>query len=251
MRGDRPRLSRRGSALLALVLCLLPQGLQAQEQDFLFKNPRFSLALHGGYHFARANSQVFDFTIDNLTVESSDFSSPAFRFEFAVRVVPRLDLSLDVAWSTADIPSESRDFIGTDDQPILQQTSFSQTPISFNAKYYVKERGTSIGRFAWIPSSWSAYVGGGLGFANYSFRQSGEFVIEETLDIVFDDLRSSSRGELAQVMAGIEYGLFSRALLVLDGRYRWASADMRSDWVGFDNIDLSGLSLSMGVALRF
>jgi len=159
-------------------------------------------------------------------------------------------VTFDVAWSSTDIRSESRDFIGSDDLPILQTTTFSQTPITVNAKYYVRDRGRSIGQFAWIPRRWAAYLGGGVGIAHYSFVQDGEFVVEETLDIVFARLESSSQGTLAQLLAGMEYGIASRALLVLDGRYRWATAEMRDDWVAFDDIDLSGLSLSLGIALR-
>jgi len=237
-------------ALLAALALAAPQATQAQDADFLFRNPRVTLAIHGGFHLADASSEVFGFTTDNLTVDPGDFDAPAWRAEVALRVAPRVDLSVDLAWSTAEIPSESRDFIGTDDLPIRQTTRFSQTPVSVNAKFYLKERGRAIGQFAWIPNRWSAYIGGGVGIANYTFEQTGEFVIEETLDIVFAQLTSSSRGSLTQLLAGVEYGIASRALLVLDGRYRWATADMRDDWVEFDDIDLSGLSLSLGLALR-
>lgn len=243
-----------GGAMLAIIAAgsflVLPVAAEAQDADFLFRNPRVTLAFHGGTHIARAQSEVYDFTTRNLTVESGDFDMPAGRAELGIRVAPRVDVSVDVAWSSTDIASESRDFSGVDDLPIRQTTRFSQTPITFNAKYYLRERGRAIGEFAWIPSKWSAYVGGGVGIANYSFEQTGEFVIEETLDIVFASLTSSSRGSLAQVLAGVEYGLASRFLLVVDGRYRWADAEMRDDWVAFDNIDLSGLSLSLGIALR-
>jgi len=236
-----------------LAMAGLPTAMEvhAQDRDFLFTNPRLTFGIHGGLHLARSDSEVFDFTTDNLTVDRGDFDSPAWRAELGVRVAPRVDVSLDVAWSSTDIRSETRDFIGTDDLPILQTTTFSQLPISFNVKYYVKDRGRSIGQFAWIPSRWSAYIGGGAGIANYTWRQEGEFVIEPSLDIVFDFLESESSGSLLQLLGGVEYGLGSRVVAVLDGRYRWASARMRDDWVAFDDIDLSGLSLSLGLAVRF
>lgn len=231
-------------------LGLTPSPSAAQEADFLFDAPRVTLALHGGLHLAGADSEVFDFTTDNLTVDRGDFDAPAFRGELSVRLTDVLDLSIDAAWSSTDITSESRDFIGTDDLPIVQTTTFRQTPITVNLKYYLRDRGRSIGNFAWIPERFSAYVGAGAGIANYEFVQEGEFVIEETLEIVFARLDSSSRGTLAQVLGGVEYAFAPRAVLVLDGRYRWATAEMRNDWVAFDDIDLSGLSLSLGIGLR-
>jgi hypothetical protein len=237
-----------GSSLA--VLAVGPAPLQAQESDFLFRNPRVTLAIHGGFHKAGAGSEVFDFTIDNLTVNPGDFDSPAFRGELSVRIADNLDLSVDAAWSTSEITSESRDFIGSDDLPIIQRTTFRQTPVSFNLKYYLQERGRSVGNFAWIPRRFSAYVGAGAGIASYEFEQRGEFVIEETLDIVNARLASSSTGTLGQVLAGVEFAFAPRAIVVLDGRYRWATAEMRDDWVEFDDIDLSGFSLSLGLGLR-
>ena len=238
-----------GGTLLGLLVAA-PTALDAQESDFLFRSPRVTLAIHGGFHRAGTNSEVFDFTTDNLTVSASDFDSPAFRGELSVRLTDRLDLSVDAAWTSTEIVSESRDFIGTDDLPIVQTTTFDQRPVSFNLKYYLRERGRSVGNFVWIPQRFSGYVGAGLGIANYDFEQRGEFVIEETLEIVNARLTSSSTGTLAQVLAGVEYAFAPRAILVLDGRYRWAAAEMRDDWVEFDDIDLSGFSFSLGIGLR-
>jgi hypothetical protein len=237
-----------GTSLAAFALG--PTGVEAQESDFLFRTPRVTLAIHGGFYKAGADSEVFDFTTDNLTVNPGDFDSPAFRGELSVRIADNLDLSVDAAWSTSEITSESRDFIGSDDLPIIQTTTFSQTPVSFNLKYFLQERGRSVGNFAWIPRRFSAYVGAGAGIANYDFEQRGEFVIEETLEIVNARLASSSTGTLFQILAGVEFAFAPRAIAILDGRYRWAAAEMRNDWIEFDDIDLSGFSLSLGLGLR-
>lgn len=261
-------------ALTATSLSLVafgPTVVQAQESDFLFRSPRVTLALHGGFYKAGANSQVFDFTTRNLTVNPGDFDSPAYRGELSVRIADNLDLSVDAAWSTSEVTSEPRLFVGSDDLPILQTTSFSQTPVSINLKYYLNERGRSVGNFAWIPRRFSAYVGAGAGWAKYSFDQTGEFVTCEidgsaaaiddclldgelvpgaVLPIRFGQLESSSSGTLAQVLVGAEFAFTPRAIVILDGRYRWAAAEMRDDWFEFDDIDLSGFSLSLGLGLR-
>lgn len=246
-----PRMTRfvTGSVAVLALLGVGPSTVVAQ--DFLLSTPRVSLSIHGGFNAARAGSEVFDFTTNNLTVESSDFSSPAIRTEFAVRLTERFDVSVDVTWMDTEVRSESRDFIGSDDLPIVQMTEFSQTPISFNLKYYLKDRGRPIGSLAWIPEKFVPYLGTGLGIARYSFVQSGEFVIEETLEIVNERFESSTEGRLFHLLGGVEYAFSNHALVVLDGRYRWASARMRNDWVAFDDIDLSGLSVSLGLAVRF
>ena len=237
-----------GAGLLSLADARAASG---QEADFLFDKPRLTLSLHGGFNRAGAGSDVFAFTTDELTVEQRDFDAFAFRGELAFRVTDRLDIAIDVGRVSTTIQSENRDFIGTDDLPIFQQTQFTQVPFALNAKYYVLPRGRQIGRFAWIPASFSAYVGGGIGGVSYDWVQSGEFVIEETLAIVPARLESGATGGLTQLFAGLEVPLGSRFLLAVDGRYRWADAVMNGDWSAFDNIDLSGLSGTVGLAVRF
>ncbi|HKK94668.1 MAG TPA: hypothetical protein VJ925_14720 [Longimicrobiales bacterium] len=261
-----------GSAAVLVAIGFAPSTLAAQ--DFLLSTPRVSLSLHGGFNAARAGSQAFDFATEFFTVEKQDFNSPTVRTELAVRLTERFDVSVDVSWMSSDILSEDREFIGADDLPIVQATEFSQTPISFNVKYYLKDRGRSIGSLAWIPEKFVPYLGTGIGIAKYSFSQSGEFVVcvlddgfsppvdqclndagqivdGATLDIVNDRFESSTEGRLFHILGGVEYALSNHALVVLDGRYRWASAKMRNDWVAFDDIDLSGLSVSLGLAVRF
>lgn len=265
------RSAARGATAALCLLTVAATSVTAQGSDFLFEPPRVTLGFHGGFYRAGANSGVFDFTERNLTVESRDFDSPAFGGQIALRVTDRIDVAFDATWTRSEVASESRDFVGADDLPIAQTTTFSQTPISANVKFYLAERGRSIGNLAWIPTRLSAYVGAGVGFANYTFSQTGDFVTCEidgvpvavtdclqdgelvdgaTLPIVFDRLESSSTGALGQVLAGAEFAVTPRVIVVFDGRYRWAAAPMRDAWAEFEDIDLSGLSLSLGLGLR-
>ncbi|MDT8368376.1 MAG: hypothetical protein RQ745_04175 [Longimicrobiales bacterium] len=251
-RSTTPTLHAFVGGLLALVVAGVfdPVRLVAQESDFLFRVPRVTFAFHGGFHRAGADSEVFDFTTRNLTVGRRDFDAIAFRGELSVRISPRIDIALDVGRSKSETTSETRDFIGTDGLPIVQETSLTQVPIAVTGKYYLRPRGESVGQFAWIPRRWSVYVGGGVGFANYTFEQNGEFVVEETLEIVEDRLKSSSTGALGHLVGGVELSVTPRTLLIVDGRYRWATADMNDDWAGFEDIDLSGFSFSLGIGVR-
>lgn len=242
---------------LSLAAAMLMGGLvgaspaQAQDSDFLFKTPRVTWSVHAGLNRPSTSSEVFDFTREFLTVEQGDFQGLELRTEIGFRVAPRFDIAVDLGFVRSSVISESRDFIGTDDLPIVQETSLSQIPFTINGKFYLNDRGRSVGQFAWIPGGWAPYIGGGVGIVSYDFVQEGEFVIEETLDIVRDRLDSGSTGSLIQLLGGVEIPLGARMIAVLDGRYRWSSAGMRSDWIAFDDIDLSGLSVTAGFAVRF
>lgn len=251
------RSSRAGVVTLAFSLlaatAATPDSAVAQEADFLFRTPSVTFGFFGGMNRTAGESQVFAETRDLLTIGPRDFDSPAFRGELAVRVTPRVDIAFDVGHMRTEIDSEFRDFVeevGGQDVPIRQTTTLSQVPATLSGKYYLRDRGRSVGRFAWIPSVWAPYVGAGIGVVRYDFRQRGDFVLEETLEIVTATLQSQATGPAFQLLGGAEVSLGPRFLIVGDLRYRWAKATMKDDWVELDDIDLSGLLGTVGLAVR-
>jgi hypothetical protein len=236
---------------LALLLGI-PNGITAQEpRDFLFGEPHFSLALNLGYGVPRAGSEIYDFVMNDLTVDKSDFNSMVFGGSFGVRVTNRVEVGLDVSYLNSNTRSEFRDWVDQDDLPIEQNTRLSWVPVTATVKAYLWERGRRISQLAWIPGKWSPFVGVGGGRVYYTFKQNGDFVDFETYDIFFDTFRSSGDAGIFHVLAGAEWSLSPRFYLTGEGRYSWAEADMDRDFVGFDPIDLSGFQGTVGLALRF
>ncbi len=242
-----------GALLLAGLIGLgSPGALTAQgNQDFLFGTPHVSLGFNMGYGMPRAGSEIYDFVTDELTVKKSDFRSMLVGGSLGIRVANRLEVGLDVSYSDADTPSEFRDWVDLDDLPIEQRTRLKQIPVTVNVKAYLYDRGRSISRFAWVPGTWSPYVGVGVGKVYYDFKQSVDFVDFETYDIFGDTFRSEGDAGVFQVLAGAEYSLSPAFYITGEGRYSWAEADMGRDFVGFDPIDLSGFQASVGLAVRF
>lgn len=239
--------------LVAALICGLPLAgaAAAQEADFLFERPRVTLGVKLGYAFPSAESEVFDFTREQLTVEKSDFNAFSFGGEAGYRLTERIDIALDLGYERSDAGSEFREFVGTDDLPIRQNTKFTRVPVSIGAKLYPWARGRSVSRFAWVPRRWSPYLGAGAGLVWYRFEQVGEFVDFETLEIFLDEFESRGTSPLAYAAAGLEYSLGPRWLASAEARYRWASAEMGRDFVDFDDIDLSGFRATLGLSVRF
>jgi hypothetical protein len=94
-------------------------------------------------------------------------------------------------------------------------------------------------------------VSAGGGAMRYRFEQRGEFVDESTLDIFEDRFTSAGWTPYAEAGVGVDVALSPRYALTAAGRYTAASAALRGDFVGFDRIDLSGYSLSLGITVRF
>jgi hypothetical protein len=218
---------------------------------FLFQPPPVTLSIRAGYDRALAGSDIFSLSTEQLTLNRGSFSAPSVAVDLGVRVAPRLDVVAGISFSPATARSESRGFVGTDDLPIEQSTEFRRVPVTLGVKGYLMPRGRSIGRYAWVPARFAPYVGGGGGVMWHRFRQSGEFVDFETLDVFPDEYLTSGWTPTAHAMAGLEYSVGARVSLTGEARYTWARADMSSDFARFDRIDLSGLAATAGLAFRF
>ena len=244
---------RLGQSSMAAVLAVIGGAWAAEAlaaQDFLFGRPFITLGARIGYAVPRADSEIFDFTREELTVEKGDFNAVALGADLGIRLSDRIDLALGLGYENSQIDSESREFIGTDDLPILQTTDFRRVPFTVGLKAYLTERGRRISDLAWIPGKFAPFVGGGVGFMWYEFEQEGEFVDYETLDIFYDYFSSSNGSPLAYLTAGFDYSLGLRWILTAEARYSWASADMGPSFVGFDKIDLNGFRAAFGFSVR-
>jgi hypothetical protein len=251
--GNRTILGQLAFLVGGLALLLgMPNAVNAQQsRDFLFGEPHFSLAFNLGYGVPRAGSEIYDFVMNDLTVDKTDFNSIVLGGSFGVRVTSRVEVGLDVSYANSNTRSEFREWVDQDDLPIEQNTRLSWVPVTATVKAYLWERGRRISQLAWVPGKWSPFVGVGGGKVYYTFKQNGDFVDFETYEIFFDTFRSEGNAGIFHVLAGAEWSLSPRFYLTGEGRYSWAEADMDRDFVGFDPIDLSGFQGTVGLALRF
>lgn len=246
-----------GFALVGAVL-VSPVDVAAQSGDgFLFRSPRVTLSLHGGYAQARAGSDLFDEITELLTLQRGDFGGFTFGGDVGVRASDQLDVVFGVMYGHSGAQSEDSLYFdpgptGTDSLPILQDTRLTRVPLTASLRFYLAPRGRTIGRFAWVPSTLVPYIGVGGGAMYHKFEQEGDFVdyLDET--IIFDTAyRSSGWSALAQVLGGFEIALGPRTAILAEGRYLWSSADLDLDFEGFEPIDLAGFQATAGLSFRF
>ncbi len=230
---------------------LLPGVGLAQGPGFLFGQPRAHLGARVGYSIPALDSDLFDFTRERFMLEDGGFRSPYFGGEFAIRVVDRLDFAIDLGWTRSRRRSEYRDWEDPDGLPIEQETTFERMSLTFGARYYLTERGRSVGQLAWIPNRIVPYVGGGFGTMWHDFIQEGDFVDLDTLDIFFDRLQASGSAWIADVRGGADFSLSRRVVLTGEARYNFGSGPTGGDYVGFADTDLTGLTLAFGAGFRF
>lgn len=251
------------SAALSLGIALTTFGLalagsaeatpapQQAPPDFRFAAPNMTFGLRGGWLFASANSDIYDFTTEILTLEKSDFDSPVFAMDFGWKVAKQLDAVLGFEYSGRTRRSEYRDYVDQDGIPIVQDTKLTQTPLTLSLKYYLASRGRAVGQYAWVPTKVLPYVGGGVGYTYYRFEQSGDFVDFLDLTIFTDQFESSGWTFSGHAFAGLDVSLSNSLGFVAEARYQWASADLRGSFIGFEPINLTGLRVTAGVNWKF
>lgn len=248
----RWRTVRLGAGSLLALGLLGAAPLSAQSgQGYLFKDPRVRLAVRGGVDGALAGGDLFAFVTQELTLERRDFTGGTMGMDAAIRLTPRIDAVLAGSVAKASERSEFRDFVDTQDNPIEQTTTLARIPFTLGLRAYLLPRGRAVGSLAWIPSRFAPYVGIGGGAMRYEFRQSGDFVDYETLDIFHDDLESAGWAPTANAALGVDYSLSALFALNVEAKYDYARASVGADFVGFDRIDLSGVSTTLGLSLRF
>jgi len=244
---------RSSFVISALALASLAPVVPAQDMGngFLFGAPTGSFVVRGGWAMARAGSDLFSFTTNQLTLNRGDFSSPSGDIDLAFNVTPQWQIVASGSVAITNRRSEFRHFEDNNNLPIEQTTSFSRVPLTLNVKRYLTSTGRSIGRFALIPSRFAPYVGIGGGVMHYRFRQSGDWIDFKTMDVFPSEYESDGWAPTANVQTGVDYSLNARFALTGEARYVWANAPLSQDFQGFQKLDLSGFSTSIGVAVRF
>jgi hypothetical protein len=249
------RATCRGCLVAAATLVVVP-GVRAQGSGdgFLFRRPGGSIRVWTGYDRAIANSPIFRFVTDTFTLTKSSFGAFAVGADVAVRVAPRAELVFGAGWAGSKAGSEYRHWAestSTGNVPINQTTSLERVPLTVNFKWYLASPGESVGRFAWVPTRLAPFVGAGGGLMWYRFQQKGDFVNFADSSIVNDALASEAWTGSLDAFAGADLALGPRYVLTARAQYTWARSHLGADFVGPNAVDLSGLSLTVGVGVRF
>ncbi len=241
------------SALLVAALLVgaaTPTLAQSAGDGYLFHRPNVTLSARAGYSHANAGSDVFDDVTSDLTLDRGDFSSFAFGGDLAAHVSERVAVVLSAGYSRSKHQSEFRDFVDNDDLPIEQTTTFERIPITVNLRLNLGPSGRSIGRLAWIPNRVVPYVGAGVGAMRFRFKQEGDFVNFNT-NAVFPALLLAEEWTLVgQGMAGVDYNITPQFGISFDARYIHARGELGPSFSGYERIDLSGITGTVGLSFR-
>ena len=241
---------------LSLLAPLSAPELHAQERDFLLGTPRATLSLRAGLAMPRAGGgnggvSLWDDIREQLEVETADLNGTYLGAELGIRASEHVDIVLGVGHTSSATRSEYRNWRDQDNVPITQTTEFTTTPVTAGFKAYLLPRGRAIGSYAWVPRSLNPFAGAAVGIVRYRFEQYGYFVDYDTRDIFEDRFWSVETGSTAHFFAGIDIGVSNRTMFTAEARYGFARAPLNRDrYVGYSDLDLTGLHISGGISFR-
>jgi hypothetical protein len=218
---------------------------------YLFSRPRGTATFRFGYAQPFAASDVFSHSSRFLTLGRHSFAGVSYGVDFGFRLDDRTDFQLGLAYATKAAGSEFRDYIDNNDAAIEQSTTFERVPLTLGFKRYLSSPGLQAGQLAWVPSKFTPYITGGGGWVHYAFKQTGDFVDFQSLDVFHASLKSSAWTPMAFGAGGAEYTVRKDASLITELRYDFARGPMSEDFLGFHRIDLSGLSATIGLTFRY
>lgn len=241
------------AGLLTFAL-LLAAPLSAQRADFLFGRPAATVAISSGWSMPGEGSDLFTETRQNVTIGQGDFASVPLQLDVGLHLSERFDLALGFEYAGRAVQGEWRDWVTLDDLPILQTTEFRRQRLAVGLRAYLFRQGRSVSRYAWIPRRWNPYVAGGAGVTWYDFIQDGDFVAQTGVDqgdIYRARVTSRGHGFTPWAAAGLDISVTPFFVLRTEVRQWWGTGGVDpSAFADYNDIDLSGLGVTVGFAFR-
>ncbi len=242
-----------GAMLLAAgLLCARAARAQSAGDGFLFGRPSGSLAVRAGFDQALLGGDLYSYLTNDFTLSRRNFGAFDLTGEVAFRVRPQVDAVLGLGYSGSTAQSEYRNWLDNNNLPIQQRTNLVRVPVTASLRWYLAPQGRSIGRFAWVPGGVSPYVGAGVGALWYHLHQWGDFInFADSNKVFYDELNSDQWTLSGHVFFGLDIPVSPRWVLTTEARYTYAKGGVGGDFAGYNGIDLSGVSVTAGFAVRF
>ena len=227
-------------------------GPSRNRPDFLFGQPRGFVGFSSGWLQASGGGILGDFR-DYLTIGETAYDTMVFRFLGGFSLAPRVDLVIDVSPAQSRTPSEYR-HLDEGGRPISQSTEVWQIPVNATVRYWIRPRGRSIGRLAWVPNTLALHVGVGVGMQWYRLLQIGDFVDTNPIwgdfpPIYTDRLQSGGWAATRHVAAGANIRVTRRLYAIAEVRRVWSETALTGSYFG--DMDLSGLQMTGGLEFVF
>lgn len=213
------------------------------------------LDLRIGAFVPRAESNLFADAADLFGVDPrNDFTGVTGGIEYNGQLAENVELAVSIDGFGRTQDTSYREFVRDDGTEIQQTLRINTVPIGLTLRLVPTSRRGKL----------APYLGVGADLIYWRWREIGEFIDfrdeaclrDEDCPIFDDSFRSDGWTGGFHVSGGLRVALNRDFAVVGEARYQWAKTEMGDDFApteaGFVNeIDLSGLSVTVGFHVRF
>jgi len=226
-----------------LVLALAASAAHAQRYDRGYRDEN-ELRISLGQFTPRGDSSYWhenqaDFTGSN----ADDFQDGIFTVDFRHQIAPQVDLSMGGSYFSSSQDESYRNFVDSNGHDIFHTTQLDIATFNIGLVLRLAPRHAPI-----IP-----YIGAGASAYTYRLEERGDFIDFDSTDhTIFRTTNSDQHSTLGYYgVAGVDIPLGRVFKIFVEGRYQEGKDDLRGDFRGLGQLDLSGRVLSAGMAWRF
>jgi hypothetical protein len=203
----------------------------------------------GGF-FPDGDSEFWDDAEATFTQDVGDFDDTIFGITVVRSFNNTLELGLNIDFYEGESTSAVAGFVDQDGFSILHDARLEMVPVMADLRVIPG------GRFRQRPGGRQVlkpvfYLGGGIGVNYWEYEEVGDFVDFTDNSIFFDHFRDDGLAFAAHALAGFELPLGPTWSLMFEGRYMWSDDEPGGDFEGLGDLDLSGPSATVGMAIRF
>jgi outer membrane protein W len=227
---------------IALTLFFLTSAASAQERPgHLAGDSVFRGAI--GLFQPAGDSAYWDEKQRDFTGDIDDFDDVSFELAYQYFVNPRVGLMLSMGGWEGSSTQSYRDFIAENGREISHVTQVDQFWLDFGVVFHFFDKRAAI-----MP-----YIGAGGSFISYELSEEGEFIDFdiEPPPVIRDRFFADGDAFGFFLLVGFEVPVSDTVFLYAEGRWRDAEDELNRSFAGLGTFDLSGRSVSGGIALTF
>ncbi len=203
--------------------------------------PGQSLNFKIGFFTPSLDSDLWEVNKENLYFSNDDLKDLVYSLEYEHFMGRHFSLTLEAGTFEKTVYSQYRDYEFDDGSPIYQDLYLSISGIEANIKIY------PLGH----RKIFNPYIGAGVGIYFWEYEQNGDFIDFTNWEVY------EGYGYTEKYTAGFNFRggfvfRFRRHMgISFEAKYHYLKGQLSTLFEGFEKLDLSGLTLNIGINLFF
>jgi len=222
----------------ALVALGTPEARAQGRQAVSFNVGYFALRAED----ARASGDVLNQNLSFLLFQLKDFNGLSLGGDWLVSVGEWVEAGVGVGYRRRTVPSVYAEYVDADGSEVAQELKLRVTPVTLTVRFLPLGHRSRV----------QPYVGAGVGFYNWRYAETGEFIDFRDSTIFRASYVDTGHAAGSVLLGGLRLPVGETVAAGVELQYQGATAplDPRQDFAG-TKVDLSGWATHVTFQIRF